>query len=183
MKQMWGSIKDGSFFNKEHSRKPAFWYKKNTTHLNPCSLVLLGFELYMKESHGVYCFVAFFFYMMVFVGSVRFIVWTCYSTTEKRLVCLQTKHVLVQVSQCRHAHRIRIWRKTASPCISSISLGESIPLPKTVEGIPISTSRVWKFLLITICFQLPCSRVLLWFSLHPPEYQEAGYCFICLLTT
>ena len=61
MKQMWGSIKDGSFFNKEHSRKPAFWYKKNTTHLNPCSLVLLGFELYMKESHGVYCFVAFFF--------------------------------------------------------------------------------------------------------------------------
>ena len=151
--------------------------------MNPCSLVLLGFELYMKESHGVYCFVAFFFYMMVFVGSVRFIVWTCYSTTEKRLVCLQTKHVLVQASQCRHAHRIRIWRKTASPCISSISLGESTPLPKIFEGIPISTSRVWKFLLITICFQLPCSRVLLWFSLHPPEYQEAGYCFICLLTT
>ena len=28
MKQTWGSIKDGSFFNKEHSRKPAFWYKK-----------------------------------------------------------------------------------------------------------------------------------------------------------
>lgn len=67
----------------------------------------LDFELYMKESHGVYCFVAFFFYMIVFVGSMHFIVWKCCSTTEKHLHRFQTKHVLVQVSQRTQAHRIR----------------------------------------------------------------------------
>lgn len=39
-----------------------------------CSFVFSGFELYRKESCCVYCFVALFFYSIVFIGSIYFVV-------------------------------------------------------------------------------------------------------------
>lgn len=161
MKQTWGSIKDGSLFNKEHSRKPAFWYKKKTPpiwilknvswfwtlHERITWCVLLCSFLFLHDSvhriHAFHCVEMLFYYRKAF-GS--FPNQTCPCTG------------------------ITVHTSTQDTC-----LGEKLPrlaylpfhwvnphrFPKLLKELPFPPAECGSSYWSPVCFQLPCSRVLL----------------------